>query len=49
MTFVDRVTSQLRPTPPNYVRIVELNETGEFPTDDPIDLERARTGARSGE
>ena len=38
-TFVDRVTSQLPPTPPNFARIVELNETGEFPTGDPTELE----------
>ena len=37
--FVERVTSQLPPTPPNFVRIVDLNETGEFPTSDPTDLE----------
>ena len=37
--FVERVTSHLPPTPPNFVRIVELNETGEFPTSDPTDLE----------
>lgn len=39
VAFVDRVTSQLPPTPPNFVRIVGLNEAGEFPADDPIDLE----------
>lgn len=39
VAFVDRVTSHLPPTPPNFVRIVGLNEAGEFPTDDPIDLE----------
>lgn len=37
--FVERVTSQLPPTPPNFVRIVELNETGEFPSGDPTELE----------
>jgi glyoxylase-like metal-dependent hydrolase (beta-lactamase superfamily II) len=37
--FVDRLTSNLPPTPPNFVRIVELNEAGEFPTGDPTDLE----------
>jgi glyoxylase-like metal-dependent hydrolase (beta-lactamase superfamily II) len=37
--FVERVTSQLPPTPPNFARIVDLNETGEFPTIDPTDLE----------
>jgi glyoxylase-like metal-dependent hydrolase (beta-lactamase superfamily II) len=37
--FVERVTSQLPPTPPNFARIVDLNETGEFPTSDPTNLE----------
>ncbi len=37
--FVDRVTSKLPPTPPNFVRIVDLNEGGEFRSGDPTDLE----------
>jgi glyoxylase-like metal-dependent hydrolase (beta-lactamase superfamily II) len=37
--FVDRVTSRLPPTPPNFVRIVALNEAGDFPTSDPTELE----------
>ena len=37
--FVDRVTANLPPTPPNFVRIVECNETGECPVHDPTDLE----------
>ena len=37
--FVDRVTSNLPPTPPNFVRIVDLNEAGDLPTGDPTDLE----------
>jgi glyoxylase-like metal-dependent hydrolase (beta-lactamase superfamily II)/rhodanese-related sulfurtransferase len=37
--FVERVTSQLPPTPPNFARIVELNEAGEAPTGDPTELE----------
>jgi glyoxylase-like metal-dependent hydrolase (beta-lactamase superfamily II) len=37
--FVDRLTSNLPPTPPNFVRIVDLNEAGDFPTGDPTDLE----------
>jgi glyoxylase-like metal-dependent hydrolase (beta-lactamase superfamily II) len=37
-TFVARVTSQLPPTPPNFTRIVELNEAGEMPAD-PVELE----------
>jgi hypothetical protein len=31
--------SKLPPTPPNFARIVNLNEAGEFPTGDPTDLE----------
>jgi glyoxylase-like metal-dependent hydrolase (beta-lactamase superfamily II) len=38
-TFVERVTSQLPPTPPNFVRIVELNEAGELPMGEPTELE----------
>jgi glyoxylase-like metal-dependent hydrolase (beta-lactamase superfamily II)/rhodanese-related sulfurtransferase len=37
--FVDRVTSHLPPTPPNFVRIVALNEAGDFPTSDATELE----------
>ena len=37
--FVHRVTSNLPPTPPNFSRIVELNESGDLPPGDPTDLE----------
>jgi glyoxylase-like metal-dependent hydrolase (beta-lactamase superfamily II) len=37
--FVDRVTSHLPPAPPNSVRIVALNEAGDFPTSDATELE----------
>jgi glyoxylase-like metal-dependent hydrolase (beta-lactamase superfamily II) len=37
--FVERVTSKLPPTPPNFARIVELNESGDVPNFDPTDLE----------
>ena len=37
--FVDRVTSHLPPTPPNFGRIVDFNEAGDLPTGDPTDLE----------
>jgi glyoxylase-like metal-dependent hydrolase (beta-lactamase superfamily II) len=37
--FVARVTSKLPATPPNFARIVELNEAGELPSDDLTDLE----------
>lgn len=37
--FVNRVTANLPPTPPNFVQIVGLNEAGEDPDGDPTDLE----------
>jgi len=41
--FVERVTSRLPPTPPNFSRIVRLNEAGELPEGDPTDLEAGAT------
>ena len=37
--FVHRVVSRLPPTPPNFTRIVELNEAGDMAVGDPTDLE----------
>jgi glyoxylase-like metal-dependent hydrolase (beta-lactamase superfamily II) len=37
--FVERVISRVPPTPPNFARIVDLNEAGEFPAGDPTNLE----------
>lgn len=37
--FVDSLISRIPPAPPNYVRIVELNEAGGLPEADPTDLE----------
>jgi glyoxylase-like metal-dependent hydrolase (beta-lactamase superfamily II) len=37
--FVERITSKLPPTPPNFDRIVELNESGKALDIDPTDLE----------
>lgn len=37
--FVERVMSRVPATPPNFARIVELNEAGEYPIGDPTDLE----------
>jgi glyoxylase-like metal-dependent hydrolase (beta-lactamase superfamily II) len=37
--FVERVVSHLPDTPPNYAQIVELNEAGEAPDVDPVELE----------
>jgi glyoxylase-like metal-dependent hydrolase (beta-lactamase superfamily II)/rhodanese-related sulfurtransferase len=38
-SFIDRVTSNLPLTPPNFARIVEHNESGDFPQGDPTELE----------
>jgi glyoxylase-like metal-dependent hydrolase (beta-lactamase superfamily II) len=37
--FVERLVTRLPDTPPNFVRIVELNERGQFPGGDATDLE----------
>jgi glyoxylase-like metal-dependent hydrolase (beta-lactamase superfamily II)/rhodanese-related sulfurtransferase len=37
--FVERILSRIPPTPPNFERIVELNESGEIPEEDPTELE----------
>lgn len=38
-TFAGKVLARIPPTPPNYTRITELNETGESPDDDITELE----------
>jgi glyoxylase-like metal-dependent hydrolase (beta-lactamase superfamily II) len=38
-SFIDRVLARIPPTPPNFERIVNLNESGELPAEDPTDLE----------
>jgi glyoxylase-like metal-dependent hydrolase (beta-lactamase superfamily II) len=38
-SFVERILARIPPTPPNYERIVELNEFGTGPEGDPTDLE----------
>jgi glyoxylase-like metal-dependent hydrolase (beta-lactamase superfamily II)/rhodanese-related sulfurtransferase len=37
--FIERLVSRLPETPPNFARIVELNEAGELPAGDPTELE----------
>ncbi len=37
--FVEQILARIPPTPPNYLKIVELNEAGAFPAGDPTDLE----------
>lgn len=37
--FIERILSRIPPTPPNFERIVELNESGELPAEDPTELE----------
>jgi glyoxylase-like metal-dependent hydrolase (beta-lactamase superfamily II)/rhodanese-related sulfurtransferase len=38
-SFIERILKRIPPTPPNYQRIVELNERGELPDGDPTELE----------
>jgi glyoxylase-like metal-dependent hydrolase (beta-lactamase superfamily II)/rhodanese-related sulfurtransferase len=37
--FIERILARIPPTPPNFERIVELNESGELPAEDPTELE----------
>jgi glyoxylase-like metal-dependent hydrolase (beta-lactamase superfamily II) len=37
--FVERILARIPPTPPNYLRIVECNESGSLPEMDPTDIE----------
>jgi glyoxylase-like metal-dependent hydrolase (beta-lactamase superfamily II)/rhodanese-related sulfurtransferase len=37
--FVNRILARVPPAPPNFERIVELNESGDLPAEDPADLE----------
>ena len=37
--FVERLLARIPPAPPNYARIVELNESGVPPPADPTELE----------
>ena len=38
-SFTERIIARIPPTPPNYTRITELNESGEFPDTDIAELE----------
>jgi hypothetical protein len=37
--FVEQILSRIPPTPPNYLKIAQLNEAGTIPEGDPNDLE----------
>ena len=37
--FAERLIAKLPPTPPNFARIVELNEAGMLPDGDATDLD----------
>ena len=37
--FVEWILARIPPTPPNYLEIVKLNETGGMPAGNPTDLE----------
>ncbi len=46
--FVQKLTAHLPPTPPNYHRVVELNEAGQLPEGDPTDLEAGANRCAAG-
>lgn len=46
--FVDTLLQHIPPTPPNHLRIVELNEAGEMPTGDVTDLEAGANRCAAG-
>lgn len=46
--FVERLLAHIPPTPPNYERIVKLNEAGKFPSGDPTDLEAGANRCAAG-
>ncbi|MFN2431303.1 MAG: MBL fold metallo-hydrolase [Gemmatimonadota bacterium] len=46
--FVERVVSRIPQTPPNHLRILELNEAGELPDFDPVDLEAGANRCAAG-
>ena len=46
--FIQKLTAHLPPTPPNYHRVVELNEAGQLPEGDPTDLEAGANRCAAG-
>jgi glyoxylase-like metal-dependent hydrolase (beta-lactamase superfamily II) len=46
--FVQKITARIPPTPPNYRRVVELNEAGRLPEGDPTDLEAGANRCAAG-
>jgi glyoxylase-like metal-dependent hydrolase (beta-lactamase superfamily II) len=46
--FVQKITARIPPTPPNYRRVVELNEAGQLPEGDPTDLEAGANRCAAG-
>lgn len=46
--FVERLVREIPPTPPNYERIVELNEAGEWPTGGLVELEAGANRCAAG-
>lgn len=46
--FVRELVDAIPSTPPNYERIVDLNERGEFPEDDLVDLEAGANRCAAG-
>jgi glyoxylase-like metal-dependent hydrolase (beta-lactamase superfamily II) len=46
--FVQKITAHLPPTPPNYHRVIELNEAGQLPEGDVTDLEAGANRCAAG-
>ena len=46
--FVQKIMAHLPPTPPNYHRVVELNEAGQLPEGDLTDLEAGANRCAAG-
>jgi glyoxylase-like metal-dependent hydrolase (beta-lactamase superfamily II) len=47
-SFVEKLTAQLLPTPPNHARIVELNKAGALPEEDLAELEAGANRCAAG-
>ena len=46
--FIERILSHIPPAPSNFERIIDLNESGESPAEDPTDLEAGANRCAAG-
>jgi glyoxylase-like metal-dependent hydrolase (beta-lactamase superfamily II) len=46
--FAERITGSAAPTPENHERIVEINRSGEWPEEDPAELEAGANRCAAG-